>query len=813
MNKVFKVIWNHATQTWVAVSEFSKAKGKTKSKTLTTISLAVGSALVSGNSLAATADITPLKVFSTAGIAITNDNISSVTAQAEGSATPKNVIVIGDHKTRSYDGSIMIGYDFTAFGYTSSAGQNGMAGDTIVGNHVRVGGGASSKDAFGSAFGYGTQISGPSVSIGVGARADTLNANGWNAMTAGSVAIGNFALSGGNINGSIGIGAIAGADQHNSVALGGLSGAMYLFSDRDLRAERGEQGHRTHADAYYINENKPVATQAQQQNDKVNGGSEFISIGYKAGARDSDSIALGVNATTARNIRQPIAGKEAISGQFSTKSSDAAIAVGNNAAAIKQGSIALGRNAFAGGYTEQDKKALEYEKVRLEKLLAKAQTRKTAAENEVKQAPTAENKFALASINSAIERITLALQRTKADLTHTAANNKETTSAIAVGNEARANSTNAIALGYQAKASGVDSISVGHGNNVTGNYSGAFGNNNNVKADKVFVLGNTVTVETSTADNRTGAVVLGDSSTVPTEVKKVNSAKIGAKDGSKLVYSGFAGNLGGSDTEGNPSKAAADKQGRFVSIGSNGNERQLKFVAAGEISATSTDAINGSQLYAFSGVVNNLATSAATIIGGSSVLNSNGTISGFSQPLTTTGLGDTEAYTAPTTAATNVSTAITNLNNYVNAGWKIAQGDDTAAKARISPNEQVNFKADGLASVTVAANATSKGADVTYTVTKGEFKDDTTDGTISAKTDKGDKAATVNDVSSAINRAYWKATAAGNGADGNTIANDKADQVTAGTEVTFAAGKNLTVDHTTPKTFTFATVDTPNFKG
>ncbi|EIJ70264.1 hypothetical protein E5Q53_02875 [Haemophilus parahaemolyticus] len=823
MNKVFKVIWNHATQTWVAVSEFSKAKGKTKSKTLTTISLAVGSALVSGNSLAATATLTPIKVAasSTAGIAITNDNIASVTAQAEGSAAPKNVIVIGDHKTRSYDGSIMIGYDFTAFGYTSSAGQNGMAGDTIVGNHVRVGGGASSKDSFGSSFGYGTQISGPSVSIGVGARADTLNANGWNAMTAGSVAIGNFALSGGNINGSIGIGAIAGADQHNSVALGGLSGAMSLFSDRDLRAERGEKGHTNHAKNYDINENKAVATQAQQGG---NAGSQFISIGYKAGARDSDSIALGVNATTARNIRQPIAGKEAISGQFSTKSSNAAIAVGNNAAAIKNGSIALGQNAFAGGYTEQDKLALEYEKVRLEELLTKAQTRKTEAQNEVTADPTAENKFALASINSAIERIALALQRIKNDLTHAAANNTETTSAIAVGNEARANSTNAIALGYQAKASGVDSISVGHGNNVTGNYSGAFGdpntvtghhsyafgNNNTVKADQTFVLGNKVTVQAQNGDSYTGAVVLGDNSTVPTEVKKVNSAKIGAKDGSKLVYSGFAGNLGGSDTEGNPSKAAVDKQGRFVSIGSANNERQLKFVAAGEISSTSTDAINGSQLYAFSGVVNNLATSAATIIGGGATLNQNGTLENFSHPLKTTGLADTATYTKPADA-TNVATAINNLNDYVNAGWKIAQGDDAAAKARISPDEQVNFKADGLATVSVAANGT--GANVTYTVTKGEFKDDTTDGTISAKTDKGDKAATVEDVSNAINRAYWKAKAAGNGADGNKITNDTPDQVTAGTEVTFEAGKNLTVDHKTAKTFTFATVDTPNFKG
>ena len=171
----------------------------------------------------------------------------------------------------------------------------------------------------------------------------------------------------------------------------------------------------------------------------------------------------------------------------------------------------------------------------------------------------------------------------------------------------------------------------------------------------------------------------------------------------------------------------------------------------------------------------------------------------------------TATFTAPA-PATNVATAITNLNDYVNAGWKIAEGDNADAKARISPNEQVTFKADGLATVSVAANGT--GANVTYTVTKGEFKDTTDNGTISAKDDNNkNKAATVEDVSNAINSAYWKATAAGNGKNNTPITNDTADNIKAGETVTLKAGKNLTVDHTTAKTFTFATVDTPNFKG
>lgn len=45
MNHIYKVIWNTITQTWVAVSELSRAKGKTKSsKTLSAVVLAAVSA-------------------------------------------------------------------------------------------------------------------------------------------------------------------------------------------------------------------------------------------------------------------------------------------------------------------------------------------------------------------------------------------------------------------------------------------------------------------------------------------------------------------------------------------------------------------------------------------------------------------------------------------------------------------------------------------------------------------------------------------------------------------------------------------------
>ena len=88
---------------------------------------------------------------------------------------------------------------------------------------------------------------------------------------------------------------------------------------------------------------------------------------------------------------------------------------------------------------------------------------------------------------------------------------------------------------------------------------------------------------------RDGAVVLGDSSDgEKITVRAVNKAEVNG-----VTYDDFAGTLGAAK---GVLDDAAD-QGRFVSIGNVGNERQIKHVAAGEISKDSTDAINGSQLY------------------------------------------------------------------------------------------------------------------------------------------------------------------------------------------------------------------------
>ena len=859
MNKVFKVIWNHATQSWVAVSELTSAKGKTKSKKLTALSVAVGSALVGTPALAAvyvnnqqvTAAGSGSRIIISTGSSQTlADKITPTTAMQK----YDNFIRIGDAGNPIVnDGQILIGYGIN----NQSSGE---AGDTFIGHKARMGGG--NLDSFSTGVGYRVQSAGPSVSIGVGARSDIKSNSGWNSTRNGGVAIGAYALQGGNADGGVAVGALSGGDYNYITSIGTLSGVG----------------------GYQVD-------QVRDKGYRVNGGNEgATSIGYSAGARGRNSVAVGREATTANGQ-----GRDAVS-------------VGYNTHSIGESSVALGPYAVAGGFSASEITALETEKTRLEGVIAEINSDWESARDQLNReagiVSTVEVKFRMGQLLSAREKAQQELNRIKADLNRTSATpTQSTTTAMAIGYKALANNLNATAIGRQSQASAISAVALGTNarvnanlatsaiaigkdanvlqnstnaialgmnasvvgdlngssgsiaigsntaagnknaswgansdrrlgflaaqnatavgsesiagadnaltlgykntvnapnssaigsNNTVGTYSSVayvnnvasatysgvgshvLGSNINVTANNTMVIGNNILV---TEANRSGSVVLGDNSSVPTNTTAINSAKVG-----NITYSGFAGNLGGSSTDGS-AEVAAD-QGRFVSIGNATAPRQIKHVAAGRIEADSTDAINGSQLYSLTGVVSNMGVSVANVIGGNAVLNPNGTVSGFSQPLNTTALGNGEDYTAPTAPAANVSTAITNLNNYVNAGWKIAESNDTAAKARISPNEQVNFKADGLATVSVAENTTNNGADVTYSVKKGTF-DTTTNGTVKANTTEG--VVTNTDVATAVNNSGWN----------TTLSTGKTLNVNPGDQVNYVNGNGTTANVTT----------------
>ena len=146
--------------------------------------------------------------------------------------------------------------------------------------------------------------------------------------------------------------------------------------------------------------------------------------------------------------------------------------------------------------------------------------------------------------------------------------------AAAVGYSNKATGQWSSALGVGNEASALSSTAVGNGNHVTAQNSAAVGVRNKVEQENTFVLGSGVTT------TQAGSVVLGSASTDRAATSETKGT-ITLSDGTTREYSGFAGT----------------SPAGVVSVGAQGSERQIINVAAGKISADSTDAVNGSQLY------------------------------------------------------------------------------------------------------------------------------------------------------------------------------------------------------------------------
>ncbi|EIJ74456.1 ESPR-type extended signal peptide-containing protein [Haemophilus haemolyticus] len=200
--------------------------------------------------------------------------------------------------------------------------------------------------------------------------------------------------------------------------------------------------------------------------------------------------------------------------------------------------------------------------------------------------------------------------------------------ATAIGKSSVAHGDNAVAMGNGSKVLGNDSIAIGTGNIVEANNSGAFGDPNVIKADatgsyafgnnnvittkNTFVLGNDVnnagnsTSREGTVEN---SVYLGNKSTATAGDGSRTASLYNIKQDGTKGTSTTAGSVGTvtTATVGNMTYGGFQgaKANGVVSVGAAGDERRIQNVAAGEISSTSTDAINGSQLYAVAKGVGN----------------------------------------------------------------------------------------------------------------------------------------------------------------------------------------------------------------
>ena len=153
-------------------------------------------------------------------------------------------------------------------------------------------------------------------------------------------------------------------------------------------------------------------------------------------------------------------------------------------------------------------------------------------------------------------------------------------STIAGGYDNRATGNGSFAAGVGNKANADNAVALGNKNTITGNNSVAIGSNNTIDGsgkENVFILGS------GTSGVQSNSVLLGNKTTG----KVATTVKHATVNG--LTLENFAG--------------ASQVSNGTVSVGSQGEERQIVNVGAGEITAGSTDAVNGSQLYALASTI------------------------------------------------------------------------------------------------------------------------------------------------------------------------------------------------------------------
>ena len=315
-----------------------------------------------------------------------------------------------------------------------------------------------------------------------------------------------------------------------------------------------------------------IGLMAKATNEKVGGNSQTAvgvasyADGEGASAFGATANATGVLATAVGRNSKALAKSASAFGDSASASAWGATAVGIGASAKANNSIAVGSQAVTEG---QESTALG----RRSYAGAQSATALGTGANASAIVSTAVGNGAKAS---AVQAAALGNEAKATGSSSTAIgvrSNSAGSSAIAVGTNSAASANNAVSIGTGSKATGSESTAIGYASKAEGVNSMAMGRESSATHENSVALG---------------------SYSVSKAEKSVKEATVGT-----TTYNGFAG--------------TAPKG--TVSVGTKGRERQIVNVAAGEISATSTDAINGSQLYAVASKISSAANPAVVEAG------------------------------------------------------------------------------------------------------------------------------------------------------------------------------------------------------
>ncbi|HEY4532722.1 MAG TPA: hypothetical protein VIG61_01050, partial [Fusobacterium sp.] len=369
-------------------------------------------------------------------------------------------------------------------------------------------------------------------------------------------------------------------------------------------------------------------------------GSSSISLGAAAAAQGSNSIALGRQSAAVKETSIAI-------GKIASAIEDGSIAIGSETESDGKNSVVIGKGSKVkklmdmkgidenGSNQSEDKKAKVTKEV-LERLKKKSTV--AASSSQATDSNPLEASVILGAVSLATGQygVTLGHQVHNYGDDGIAVGNQALVSGhggVAIGKWAGAYQDKSLALGYDVEAHSVNGIAIGTGAIERGNQGIAIGNLAKSKGNNSIAIGTNATVGNGNGNdmkvshekhnhidgNAQGEVEVKDAVAIGNNAKVTHSNHVALGADSEAIKYENIGKVeitplslkdmkvvesNGSKIEIPTDKFAGMKQNGnnnsygVVSIGKKEHERQLQHVAAGRISQESTDAVNGSQLFA-----------------------------------------------------------------------------------------------------------------------------------------------------------------------------------------------------------------------
>ena len=320
------------------------------------------------------------------------------------------------------------------------------------------------------------------------------------------------------------------------------------------------------------------------------------------GTATSIAVGQGNTITSANGSSSAYGNQNTVNGNQANAFGDGNTVTGAYAQAFGDANIAKGTNAIAYGYNNTVDGTTKNYRDRTFDNESDAATLQTGSWNS--------NSVAIGSKNTALGSSALAVgNEAKAKMSESVAIGHEAqadkTWGIAIGTRATASDVRSLALGHQAKSTGYKANAIGADATANGNHANAIGSSATATGDHAQAFGagaqatgvRTNVFGSDAAATADYSIAIGNKANAST----ANSIALGANSTTRSATSVTNATVAGHTFGG----FAGTSPVGSVSVGKAGQERQIHNVAAGKISADSTDAVNGSQLYS---VANDLQT-------------------------------------------------------------------------------------------------------------------------------------------------------------------------------------------------------------